>query len=669
MKEITFTKTKHTEVVVAFFLFLLTLKLNWLDLGLFPSGIHIWTQTDQFALTMGYVNNGLDFFHPQLLAIPYEYPIFESHGHHNSVTAVDFPIHNYIQAVIMTLLNTKSTLITQVYMLFLSVTGLTYLFKTARIYTSFSLALAITFFIALSPTYSYYQLRYIPSVPSLSTAFIGLYFAAKYHLHSQHKHLILATSFLLLAALTRMTFLIPLISWFGYLFFAALAKKDRKNLLMHSVSIAGSILVYLSYFSYNQYLKSHYNNMFLSHLMPAKDWSQFTEILTYIRHQWLFQYLTKAHYFLLFTSCVIWMFYTVKKRGKTNPLDTLNFPYLFLIFILFGAICFCLLMFKQFNDHDYYFIDTFLFPIALLLIVFLKNITNQVLVKFLSLAFILSSFWMNLNAQNQRKEQARFGDGEMLVNSYVDSEILLNKLHIPKSAKLLLLDRQPTNLPFFFLNRTGYVVMKSDRLSLEHSLNLPVQYVIFLNEYFIPNIYNKYPEIINKLRVIDTNGKISICKLDKTHKNSLETFLKLNVENSKKSWALSLNNPEWVEPGFHKIPEDVFLIQENAVFGPVFKLHSSDLLTKPNLIYFTGKIRGQDLDKLDCVFSSVLSSGVVSDYKSNKLIIKNAQQVGWIDFKFLFNSKPIDRNGELSIYFLNNNGITYEVRDVNVSFY
>ena len=61
------------------------------NIFLFPSFIHAWTQSDRYSLALGFLNNGFDFFHPQtfnLITV-------------DGITRVDFPIHEYLVAIIM----------------------------------------------------------------------------------------------------------------------------------------------------------------------------------------------------------------------------------------------------------------------------------------------------------------------------------------------------------------------------------------------------------------------------------------------------------------------------------------------------------------------------------------------------------------------------------------
>src|SRR5580693_7407425 len=74
---------------------------------LFPAFIHSWSQADRYALALGFLNNGFDFFHPQTFNWMVQ----------GGITRVDFPINEYIIAIMMKLLGTTSYAVFRIYTL------------------------------------------------------------------------------------------------------------------------------------------------------------------------------------------------------------------------------------------------------------------------------------------------------------------------------------------------------------------------------------------------------------------------------------------------------------------------------------------------------------------------------------------------------------------------
>ena len=57
---------------------------HWGKLKEFPKYTHAWAQADRYALAQGFVNNGLDFFHPETFVYNKQFPNnFKSPGKTN----------------------------------------------------------------------------------------------------------------------------------------------------------------------------------------------------------------------------------------------------------------------------------------------------------------------------------------------------------------------------------------------------------------------------------------------------------------------------------------------------------------------------------------------------------------------------------------------------------
>jgi RsiW-degrading membrane proteinase PrsW (M82 family) len=124
----------------------------------------------------------------------------------------------------------------------------------------------VVIFTATSPVYVYYQVGFLPTIPSLSNAITGIYFYYRYLKKNKNKHFIISMLFLTLAALSRTTVAIPLIAVLG-IELIRLIKKGI-NLLPKLFPVSISILSLLSYLFYNGYLRETYGSIFLNHILP-----------------------------------------------------------------------------------------------------------------------------------------------------------------------------------------------------------------------------------------------------------------------------------------------------------------------------------------------------------------------------------------------------------------
>ena len=93
----TFSNNKTIPVLVVVLL-VLSCWFYHSTITLFPSFIHAWTQSERYALSLGFLNNGMDFFHPCTYNL-------QTIG---GITRVDFPINEYIVALIMKVSGSRS---------------------------------------------------------------------------------------------------------------------------------------------------------------------------------------------------------------------------------------------------------------------------------------------------------------------------------------------------------------------------------------------------------------------------------------------------------------------------------------------------------------------------------------------------------------------------------
>jgi hypothetical protein len=179
----------------------------------FPSFIHAWAQSDRYALALGFLNNNFDFFHPQTFVLNHQFPGNYLVPSENGITSVDFPIHDYIPALLMGIFHTTSPWCFRLYILMYSFIGLFFLYKITTLfkYDLFTSILLILF-AATSPVFVYYQAGFLPSIPSLANGFIGLFYFIKYKTQNNNCPYYWSILFLTLAALSRTPFSILLLS-------------------------------------------------------------------------------------------------------------------------------------------------------------------------------------------------------------------------------------------------------------------------------------------------------------------------------------------------------------------------------------------------------------------------------------------------------------------------
>jgi hypothetical protein len=496
----------------------------------FPSHIHAWAQSDRYALSLGFLENGLNFFKPQTFVYNHQFPYKWEVPSKTTITAVDFPIHDYIAALLMKISGNTSPFVFRLYNLFYSFIGLFFLFKLSYAITKDYLkSVFITVFTITSPVFVYYQGGFLPTIPSLSNAIIGIYFYYLFIKDNKNKYFGVSILFLTLATLSRTTFAIPIVAVLCIEFIRFL--RNETKVVLKLIPLSLSILSILAYLLYNRYLRESYGSIFLNHILPPSSYEQSTEIIKTVYNNWFFQYFTKSHYLIIVTVTAI-STYFIALRKLQIPKTKIYYGLLTLSYF-FGCMIFAILMLRQFPAHDYYFLDTFFLPIIMFLMLGLSLIPNiekgnhkiisVIFISLISLILLLYPF----ESQEKRRKTGYWDKTESTINNYKNSSEFLDSIGVPKNSKILVIDAVAPNIPFIQMNRRGFAVMNTSQKNIEEALKWDYNYIVMQNEYFIPEIYIPYPDILSRLNKIADNGKISVCTISENKSQSLLDFIGL----------------------------------------------------------------------------------------------------------------------------------------------
>jgi hypothetical protein len=631
-----------------------------------PEHIHSWAQSDRYAISLGFQDNGFDFFHPQTFVLNHQFPGDFQIPSDNSITAVDFPIHEYIVAGLMTVFDCQSPLIFRIYILLYSLMGVIFLYKAALLITENNAkALFVALFAMSSPLFLYYQSGFLPTIPSLANAFIGLYFFIKFIKEKNIRSFYVSILFFTLAALSRTPFAIYIIAiLIVYLFNTIVRRKTDWRVFL---SIGVSVLTVLGYSAYNICLRDKYGSMFLGNVMMAGSWQEIVGILDIIHEKWLYQYFTKIHY-IYFLIVVIISFIVFFRRGI--PKRGNQEIYLFLTAIIIGVIAYSYLMIRQFKSHDYYFIDTFFLPIVFILALSLKNIFifqfkyHKIISIVLVIALSIPLFILADNVQEDRKDTGYWDRKSRTTKNFTDSKQLLDSLKIRPQARILVIDAYVPNIPFILIDRYGYAIMSTSEESISEALKWDYDYIVFQNEYFISDILVHYPDFINQVKVIGTNNKISVAeRLPVYHKTSLLQFLGLEGLDPVIRQELSFDTiaaPGWKNINIIMkdsiVGEYAGLLKKSENFGITFTSKSPSFLRERSRILFVnGKVKTLEQNISKTYLAVSLSSKQASLYYAQFDLGAFIHQSGeWQAFSLSFYLPEMEVSDyELAVYLWN----------------
>lgn len=505
-------------LVIIFFSVLLFHKSN---LNSFPSKIHAWSQSDRYALAIGFTKNDFDFFHPQTLNQT-ESPDHKLIPKETAITAVDFPINEYIVAFMMKIFGTNAPWCFRIFTLLYSLFGLFFLFLLAnKILKIEGLSLFVVLFCLTSPVYLYYQVGFLPSIPAISNLFVGLYFMFRHAESNKSKHFYYGLFFFTLAVLIRKPFLIFLIALTIYELFKTLKSKIVSFRIVLSFIVSYGLI--FSYYLYNKHLEHKYGAAFLGELLPPHGISHALEITKTVIKNWIFQYLTQIHYILLIALIFISAVFLFKNKFRIEINSRLLYFISGLSFL--GFLVYYIVMMRQYPNHDYYFLDSFYPVLCLLLILLLSFIRidpkySNTISFICTLFFILILFTVNAKTQHKREEVGFWDRVEITRTNFIDSEKFLDDIGIPKDSKILVIGSYTANAPFILMNRFGYAMMSYKPDDIKKALTWNYDFVVMQDCFTLSEIVSNYPPILTILERIAGNGKISVYKKRTTNNAS-----------------------------------------------------------------------------------------------------------------------------------------------------
>lgn len=500
----------------------------------YPSHIHAWAEQDHYALSVGFINNGFDFFHPETMIYNKQFPGWWKEASETTITSADFPVHEYIIALLMRLFDTDAPWVFRLWTLFIAFVGLFFLFKISYFITrDWPKSMLVVIVAMTSPIVAYYMNGFLPGIPALSMSTIGLWFYLKYHEDEQIKHFHLSVAFLTLALLMRTTFAIALIAMLCFEMLRVM--RNETTFLNKLPSVVLAIVAYLASFLWNRYLRLTHGTIFLNNLLPPESWQDAQELITEAYNNWAFHYFQRLHYwlFLFFAlvAIIATVFHAVAKKRHTDatsakkPLSLWWLPFI----QLFGCLLFTIAMMQQIQYHDYYFIDTFLLPLLLLLALTLKVIPTgkRNIIKMAECLVVATlAVVMIRNVVETQKTRRIFENyAQITYNNFKDSDQLLDALNVPKDAKILCLFGYAQNGPFIQMQRKGYSVMTDDPELLEAAFTWDFDYIVIENSKF-ETYLERQRDVLSRLKRLGGNDKFSVCTAtnNTTYQSATEFF-------------------------------------------------------------------------------------------------------------------------------------------------
>ncbi len=668
-----------------FILFLISFFIFHVDiLNVAPAPHHSWANFDRYALAKGFQRNQFNFFLPETYAMN---PLFKGNLErpiNSSITAVDFPIHEYVVGLLMELSSFSGFWIYRLYILIWSFIGLLFLFKLCVLITfSSAKAFVVTLYAALSPVFVYYQSSFLPTIPSLSCLIISLYYYWRFFKQVDAKVFSLLLFFLTLAALPRISFLPAILTIIGFDILINRSTDIKWSRRLFGFSIP--IVIVAVYYLYNSYLKNQFGSIFLSSFQGVDNISDFLKCVQQVFINFGLIYFSWWQYLIIFGLIIYYCSNYNFKRFSFKTIDQFS---LLIVLLLLQACLVLIVMIKQFVYHDYYFLDTFFIPMLLLIAIVLKSIPEIVgkysMTSILIIAIIPAFWFAKINA-NSKFEFNPEDKHHIALKAFEGSEKFLNSFGISNSAKILVIDAYAPNMALGLMNRKGFSLMTTTHESIAEAVKWDYDYVAVANELFITELYNYYPEFLNEFEKIADNRRISIYKRDVNKRvKILSEFIgaseiknKLNIsfnyDHLKNQDNVSNEFGTWnnfIIDTISDNPRLVISMNKNLEYGLTFKTKSCAILKEKNcILQIQTEMKLKEIGDAEIVVS-LDERGQMKNYQAKKLKDLVHLSEEWTKIELIFNiPRVIEEDYTLNIYLWNKKSIEGFIRKFDAYLY
>ncbi|MFZ5942288.1 MAG: ArnT family glycosyltransferase [Bacteroidota bacterium] len=539
---------KYTGLVLILITLLIILRFQASTLNEFPSHIHAWSQADRYALAIGFTENGENLFLPETYNLNPQFPARTALSDPQGITAVDFPLPDYLASWIMKISGSRAPWTFRLLTLLTGLAGMAFLFILARRAGANRLfAFAIILFLLLSPVYAYYLNGFIPSVSSLSLLFAGWYYYYRYLQEKTPGLFLAAVSLLALSALIRTGFAIFLIALAGERFLSAMA--SRKVSARELISLSLAFVVIAAYFLYNQHLRNVYGSVFLAKPLPPASVAELADNFRVAWLHWRYHYLTRPHYLILLVLFLTALYHLIVRRRTASRVKmTLTF---YTLISAIGVILYAGLLSVQFRQHDYYFLDTFLPLLILVLLLLIPDLDDRPVYEKFIAGILLPGLlvWAFAGCDQTLKERRSGGKWSRVENTirhFTGSDRWLDSIGTGRDARILVPGTPSPNIPFILMDRKGYSLLTTSRATWEEALReFSFDYVVIQDYYLQEDVLVPFPEFPQHFKRIAGNGMISVYKQDTLRQvTDLDGFLQLEETSALNTRAVSELSPD-----------------------------------------------------------------------------------------------------------------------------
>jgi hypothetical protein len=553
---------------VAFFLLLVVFGYI-AQLNQPPQSTHLWRQSDCASLALNYYQHGMELFKPQIHNL-------HADGHTTGYATSECPYLYYTVAAFYKIFGPSHW----VYRIVWSIIVLLGFFATYRFFLSFLESKIISFLgatiILISPVIVFYGNSFLPDVPAFMFVLVGWMFFARWQKHNQKRTLWLVAILFMLGGLLKVTALISFFALAGVWFLELLGVRLGENgkpifkhrwssLIPFVVIFAIVVAWYVWAWHYNA---EHSTKYFSMRTCPIWNVSSccncgIADILRQVNELWL-PHLFSKPVLILLLICIVLVGYYYRFANR--------FLLAITAFTFLGTSLYIAIWFAAFFDHDYYFINLYIFPFFLMLTA-LDVVSKRFPRVFSSRYFLLllvafAVYGTHYTYMKQRLrykgwmnyEHRQFADIREAA-SYIDD------LGIDPDDKIISIPDRTPDYTLYLLNRKGWTLYGDqavDSLSLAKRIEGGAKF-LFVTNYsqtvqerpYIKPFLNQPIGELNGLRIYRIDGQPHSKVL--TQRIDTVFHLKCNAETIAQGDLLATSNPSYLAKGSENLTVDISL--------------------------------------------------------------------------------------------------------------
>lgn len=509
---------KNTAVGLVVYLFCLSFFFYQNHFFRFPSHLHAWTQSDRYALAVGYAENSLNPFLPSTPNLYPKYPPKEGLTVYTGITSAALPLPEWLAGTAMRISGNLHPAWLRGIVLLSGLIGIFLLYRMSReLLTPFPLSFLLVTAAFSSPVFTYYLNGFIPGIPALALSIAGFYAYFSFLKSDRSVFFALSMALFLLAAMIRPPFLMPMLA--VVLVQLLLGGWPAKQLRIWLLAMV-NLLVFGIFMVYDNHLQNVYGSQFNNNLLAAGSMTDWVDLLSKSWNNWKMSYLTSGHIVLLLTAAGLFFVY------RKALLSGIHKRLMLVALLTFGAALFySFAMARQLPLHDYYFLDSFYLPLFWFILLVLSRVSVQHHFQLIPLWFgvlVFCGFMLHATAQEQQSRYTThsWDRTETTRINYAGHAAWLDKLGISADARILVLDAYTSNVPLLLMNRKGFTVIETSAENLESALDLPFDFISIQNRSLPADILLNLPDLSGSLEPVANNGRTGLYRRTLPQKNA-----------------------------------------------------------------------------------------------------------------------------------------------------